>query len=154
MVEVHEHESDGFDSVANVGGDTGFDKSDLMVKARYENGNHSLTLKMVDLDETSNQSYVGLSQASFIANPRQRYGATAYDKMINDGDQTSLTYVGDFDSFNVTLTSWQNDYYRDWFKVSDFNNKKEHGEQDDINCLLYTSPSPRDKHRSRMPSSA
>ena len=24
----------------------------------------------------------------------------------------------------------------------------------DINCLLYTSPSPRDKHRSRMPSSA
>ena len=136
LVEVHEHESDGFDSIANVGGDTGFDKSDLMVKARYENGNHSLTLKMVDLDETSNQSYVGLSQASFIANPRQRYGATAYDKMMNDGDQTSLTYVGDFDSFNVTLTSWQNDYYRDWFKVSDFNNKKEHGEQDDINELI------------------
>ena len=136
LVEVHEHESDGFDSVANVGGDTGFDKSDLMVKARYENGNHSLTLKMVDLDETSNQSYVGLSQASFIANPRERYGATAYDKMINDGDQTSLTYVGDFDSFNVKLTSWQNDYYRDWFKVSDFNNKKEHGEQDDINELI------------------
>ena len=24
----------------------------------------------------------------------------------------------------------------------------------DITCLLYTSPSPRDKHRSRMPSSA
>ena len=136
LVEVHEHESDGFDSIANVGGDTGFDKSDLMVKGRYVNGNHSLTLKMVDLDETSNQSYVGLSQASFIANPRQRYGATAYDKMMNDGDQTSLTYVGDFDSFNVTFTSWQNDYYRDWFKVSDFNNKKEHGEQDDINELI------------------
>ena len=136
LVEVHEHESDGFDSIANVGGDTGFDKSDLMLKARYENGDHSLTFKMVDLDETSNQSYVGLSQASFIANPRQRYGATAYDKMMNDGDQTSLTYVGDFDSFNVTFTSWQNDYYRDWFKVSDFNNKKEHGEQDDINELI------------------
>ena len=136
LVEVHEHESDGFDSIANVGGDTGFDKSDLMIKARYENGNHSLTLKMVDLDETSNQSYVGLSQASFNANPRQRYGATAYDKMMNDGDQTSLTYVGDFDSFNVKFTSWQNDYYRDWFKVSDFNNDKEHGEQDDINELI------------------
>ena len=136
LVEVHEHESDGFDSIANVGGDTGFDKSDLMLKARYENGDHSLTFKMVDLDETSNQSYVGLSQASFIANPRERYGATAYDKMMNDGDQTSLTYVGDFESFNVTFTSWQNDYYRDWFKVSDFNNKKEHGEQDDINELI------------------
>ena len=136
LVEVHEHESDGFDSIANVGGDTGFDKSDLMVKARYETENHSLTFKMVDLDEASNQSYVGLSQASLNANPRARYGATAYDKMMNDGEQTSLTYVGDFENFNVTFTSWQNDYYRDWFKVSDFNNKKAHGEQDDINELI------------------
>ena len=136
LVEVHEHESDGFDSIANVGGDTGFDKSDFVFKARYESGAHSLTLKMVDLDETSNQSYVGLSQASFNANPRVRYGATAYDKMMNDGEQTSLTYVGDFENFNVQFTSWQNDYHRDWFKVSDFNNDKEHGEQDDINELI------------------
>ncbi len=139
LVEVHEHESDGFDSIANVGGDTGFDKSDLMFKARYESGNHSLTLKMVDLDETSNQSYVGLSQYSFQQNPRQRYGATAYDKMMNDGEQTSLTYFGDFENFDVTFTSWQNDYHRDWFKVSDFNNKKAHGEQDDINELISSS---------------
>ena len=136
LVEVHEHESDGFDSIANVGGDTGFDKSDLMVKAKYESGAHSLTLKMVDIDENSNQSYVGLSQASFNANPRVRYGATAYDKMMNDGEQTSLTYVGNFENFNVQFTSWQNDYHRDWFKVSDFNNKKAHGEQDDINELI------------------
>jgi Fe(3+) dicitrate transport protein len=136
LIEVHEHESDGFDSIANVGGDTGFDKSDLMFKVRYENEIHSLTFKMVDLDETSNQSYVGLSQASFNANPRVRYGATAYDKMMNDGEQTSLTYVGDFENFNVQFTSWQNDYHRDWFKVSDFNNDKEHGEQDDINELI------------------
>ena len=136
LVEVHEHESDGFDSIANVGGDTGFDKSDFVFKARYESGAHSLTLKMVDLDETSNQSYVGLSQASFNANPRVRYGATAYDKMMNDGEQTSLIYVGDFENFNVQFTSWQNDYHRDWFKVSDFNNDKEHGEQDDINELI------------------
>ena len=136
LIEVHEHSSDGFDSIANVGGDTGFDKSDLMIKARYEIGNHSLTFKMVDLDETSNQSYVGLSQASFNANPRMRYGATAYDEMINDGEQSSLTYVGDFDNFDVVFTSWSNDYHRDWFKVSDFNNDSEHGERDDINELI------------------
>ncbi len=136
LVEVHEHSSDGFDSIANVGGDTGFDKSDLMIKARYSSGNHTVTFKRVDLDEDSNQSYVGLSQASFMANPRMRYGATAYDKMMNDGEQTSLTYVGDFDNFDVVFTSWQNDYHRDWFKVSDFNNDKEHGEQDDINELI------------------
>ena len=136
LVEIHEHASDGFDSIANVGGDTGFDKSDLMIKANYTSGNHSLTFKRVDLDETSNQSYVGLSQASFNANPRMRYGATAYDKMMNDGEQTSLTYEGSFNNFDIRFTSWQNDYQRDWFKVSDFNNDSEHGERDDINELI------------------
>ena len=109
LVEIHDHASDGYDSIANVGGDTGFDKSDVVIKARYESGNHSLTFKMVDLDETSNQSYVGLSQASFKANPRMRYGATAYDKMMNDGEQTSLTYVGNFDNFDVVFTSFKAD---------------------------------------------
>ena len=136
LVEVHEHSSDGFDSIANVGGDTGFDKSDLMIKARYTSGNHSLTFKRVDIDENSDQSYVGLTQSSFKSNPRVRYGATAYDEMMNDGEQTSLTYVGDFDNFDVVFTSWQNDYHRDWFKVSDFNNNKDHGEDDDINELI------------------
>ena len=136
LVEVHEHSSDGFDSIANVGGDTGFDKSDLMLKAEYSSGNHTLKFKMVDLEENSDQSYVGLSQASFNANARMRYGATAYDEMMNDGEQTSLTYVGDFDNLDIVFTSWQNDYHRDWFKVSDFNNLKEHGEQDDINELI------------------
>ena len=136
LVEVHEHSSDGFDSIANVGGDTGFDKSDLMIKARYSAGNHSLTFKRVDIDENSDQSYVGLSQASFNANPRIRYGATAYDEMMNDGEQTSFTYVGDFDNLDVVFTSWQNDYHRDWFKVSDFNNLKAHDEDDDINELI------------------
>jgi Fe(3+) dicitrate transport protein len=139
LVEVHEHSSDGFDSIANVGGDTGFDKSDLMIKARYSSGNHSLTFKRVDIDENSDQSYVGLTQSSFKSNPRVRYGATAYDEMMNDGEQTSLTYVGDFDNFDVVFTSWQNDYHRDWFKVSDFNNDKEHGEQDDINELISSA---------------
>ena len=44
------------------------------------------------------------------------------------------TYVGNFDSFNVTLTF--KNHYRDWFSASDFNNDKEHGEQDDINELI------------------
>ena len=30
----------------------------------------------------------------------------------------------------------------------------EHIDEESINCLLYTSPSPRDKRQSRMPSSA
>lgn len=122
LVEIHEHQSDGFDSIANVGGDTGFDKSDIMFKARYDSGDHSLTLKLVEIDESSDQTYVGISQASFESNPRMRYGLTQYDVMNNDGDQMSLTYAGSIGNFDVVASKWSNDYHRDWFKVDQANN--------------------------------
>jgi Fe(3+) dicitrate transport protein len=122
LVEIHEHQSDGFDSIANVGGNTGFDKSDIMFKARYDSGDHSLTLKLVEIDESSDQTYVGLSQASFESNPRMRYGLTQYDVMNNDGDQMSLTYAGSIGNFDVVASKWSNDYHRDWFKVDQANN--------------------------------
>ena len=136
LVEIHEHKSDGFDSIANVGGDTGFNKSDILIKARYETGNHSLTFKMLEVDEVSDQSYVGLSGASFNANPRLRYGMTQYDEMNNDGDQKSLTYLGDFENFRVIASTWNNDYHRDWFKVDKANNNSEHGVGSGINNVI------------------
>jgi Fe(3+) dicitrate transport protein len=136
MVEVHEYSTDGFDSIANVGGDTGFDKSDLLAKFRYTLGNHELTLKVLDLDETSDQTYVGLSQLSFQKNPRQRYGMTQYDVMNNDGEQQSLAYKGSFGNLDVIATSWSNDYHRDWFKVDKANNKKAYGISNGINNVI------------------
>ena len=136
MVEVHEHSTDGFDSIANVGGDTGFDKSDLLAKFRYTSGNHEVTLKMLDLDESSDQTYVGLSQSSFNKNPRMRYGMTQYDQMSNDGEQQSITYKGSFGNVNVIATSWSNDYHRDWFKVDKANNGKAFGISNGINNVI------------------
>ena len=136
LVEIHEHKSDGFDSIANVGGDTGFNKSDILIKARYETGDHSLTFKMLEVDEVSDQSYVGLSGASFNANPRLRYGMTQYDEMNNDGDQTSLTYMGDFENIRVIASTWSNDYHRDWFKVDKANNNSDQGVGSGINNVI------------------
>ena len=136
LLEIHEHSSDGFDSIANVGGNTGFDKSDIMGKVRYSLGNHELTLKFVEADEVSEQSYVGLSDSSFNKNPRKRYGMTQYDEMDNDASQTSLTYKGSFGNIDVVATSWSNDYHRDWFKVDKANNKKAHGVSNGINSVI------------------
>ena len=136
LVEIHEHKSDGFDSIANVDGDTGFNKSDILIKARYETGDHSLTLKILEVDEVSDQSYVGLSGASFNANPRLRYGMTQYDEMNNDGDQKSLTYMGDFENIRVIASTWSNDYHRDWFKVDKANNNSDHGVGSGINNVI------------------
>ena len=45
-----------------------------------------------------------------------------------------------------------------WCEISNKYGVQEHGDvavnEEDIPCLLYTSPSPRDRTRSRMPSSA
>ena len=136
LVEIHEHKTDGFDSIANVGGDTGFNKSDILIKARYETGDHSLTFKMLEVEEVSDQSYVGLSGASFNANPRLRYGMTQYDEMNNDGDQKSLTYLGDFENIRVIASTWSNDYHRDWFKVDKANNNSDHGVGSGINNVI------------------
>ena len=141
LLEMHEHSSDGFDSIANVGGDTGFDKSDFMTKVRYSSGDHELTLKIVEAEETSEQSYVGLSQSSFNKNPRQRYGMTQYDEMDNDASQQSLTYKGSFGNIDVVATSWSNDYHRDWFKVDKANNKKAHGVSNGINNVISAANS-------------
>ena len=139
LLEIHEHSSDGFDSIANVGGNTGFDKSDIMGKVRYSLGNHELTLKFVEADEVSEQSYVGLSDSSFNKNPRKRYGMTQYDEMDNDASQTSLTYKGSFGNIDLVATSWSNDYYRDWFKVDKANNKKAHGVSNGINNVILAA---------------
>ena len=136
LVEVHDHSSDGFDSIANAGEDTGFNKSDLMVKLRYSWGDHEITLKVIEADETSDQTYVGLSQYSFQANPRIRYGMTQYDEMDNNASQQSLTYRGNFGNFNMVATSWSNDYHRDWFKVDKANNKKEYGLSNGVDQVI------------------
>ena len=136
LLEVHNHSADGFDSIMNVGGNTGFDKSDTLAKLRYTSGVHQLTVKMLEVDETSNQTYVGLSQVSFDMSPRKRYGMSKYDVMNNDGDQTSFAYVGDFEAFTVRATMWSNDYHRDWFKVDKANNTKAHGVEDGIDEVI------------------
>ena len=49
---------------------------------------------------------------------------------------------------SVPLKKWERNFVGDFKKPIDSFESVSH------NCLLYTSPSPRDKHRSRMPSSA
>ena len=136
LIEVHEHSSDGFDSIAGVDRDTGFNKSDLMAKLRYSWGDHEVTLKIIEADESSEQTYVGLSQLSFQKDPRKRYGMSQYDEMANAANQKALIYKGRIGMLDIIATSWTNDYHRDWFKVDKANNLQEHGIADGIDNVI------------------
>ena len=67
------------------------------------------------------------------------------DELLKRGDKKMMT----------TLTRWKPDYEAAAAAYEEAGSKfRAKGRTKDAICLLYTSPSPRDKRQSRMPSSA
>ena len=89
--------SDGFKRLGS-NDNTGFDIYDLMGKLRINSKAdaktpQSLELKYHFYDEQSNETYLGLSEADFAANPYFRYAASQFDQMNADQRQIMLTHV-------------------------------------------------------------
>ena len=142
LIETHLWETDGFDSVKNSTADTGFDKNDLIIKLRLNSDAgkkgvyHELNLKYQDSDESSDQSYVGLSDADFKTDPHSRYGLTAYDNMDNAHDTFSMNYIVDLGDLEFIATVYENDFSRNWFKVDQIDNKALYGMGSGINDII------------------
>ena len=142
LIETHLWETDGFDSVKNSTADTGFDKNDLIIKLRLnsdagkEGVYHELNLKYQDSDESSDQSYVGLSDADFKTDPHSRYGLTAYDNMDNAHDTFSINYIVDLGDLEFIATVYENDFSRNWFKVDQIDNKTAYGMGSGISDII------------------
>ena len=142
LIETHLWETDGFDSVKNSTADTGFDKNDLIIKLRLNSDAgkkgvyHELNLKYQDSDESSDQSYVGLSDADFKTDPHSRYGLTAYDNMDNAHDTFSMNYIVDLGDLEFIATVYENDFSRNWFKVDQIDNKAVYGMGSGINDII------------------
>jgi len=123
LVEALNVSTTGFKDLDN-GGDTGFERNDFNFKTSYDlNGEYRqhLTLKLGYADEESDETYVGLTQPDFDADPFRRYAASGLDNMQWDHTQVQLTHV-----FEPTLTSmvttdvYRNEFSRDWFKLNSF----------------------------------
>jgi Fe(3+) dicitrate transport protein len=117
--------SDGFKEL-DGGGDTGFQKGEFMLKGMLQSDPldtvyHRLDLKAGYSLESSNETYLGLTDADFEATPYRRYVASELDKMDNDRMQLQLSYalsIGDW--FEASLTAYRHDYFRAWRKVGRF----------------------------------
>jgi Fe(3+) dicitrate transport protein len=141
LLETHIWETDGFDTFQDETGDTGFRKEDFIAKLRLNSDRgsdiyHELNFKYQWSEESSDQTYVGLSDASFNQNAHERYGLSKYDNMDNDHDTLSLNYVLDVGDFEFSLTAYQNDFARNWFKVDKIDNKKVYGIGNGINNII------------------
>ena len=118
MVETHQWASDGYQTVDRAGRDSGLDVRDYTLKLAYQQAGHSLELKLQAAEQTSNQSYLGLTDADFRANPARRYGISQLDHIDTSHEQVILNYSYEPEAGpRFVATLYDNRHERDWFKT-------------------------------------
>ena len=126
LIETYQDEADGFLERDTDGADTGFDVNDYVIKTGlYADGAQmpwSLELKYQTKDETSNQTYLGLTEADFAANPLRLYDAAGNDQMNNDNELFQLTgKISPNTDTTVTVIAYSNEVARNWYKLQGVN---------------------------------
>ncbi|OEG74253.1 ligand-gated channel protein [Shewanella colwelliana] len=124
LVDLYRYQADGFRTINGVGGDSGFSKNDALAKLSIRSDENSLQPQMLEIklkysDESSNETYLGLTDADFAANPYQRYSASQKDLMTTEHKQLQINHLIDL-SPNLTLgtTAYYNAFARNWYKTS------------------------------------
>ncbi len=126
LIETYQDEADGFLERDTAGADTGFNVSDYVIKTGlYADGAAmpwSLELKYQTKDETSNQTYLGLIEADFSADPLRLYDAAQNDQMNNQNELFQLTgkLAVNADT-TITAIAYSNEVTRNWYKLHGVN---------------------------------
>lgn len=124
LLETVQASNDGFKTIQGpVGGNTGFDLEDYVGKFQINTDRsarvfQALTVKVGFTDQTSNETYLGLTDEDFGATPFDRYAATANDVFDSEHEQIQATYVIDpGGTWRGELTAYRNDFKRNWYKL-------------------------------------
>ncbi|GAA5314941.1 MAG: TonB-dependent receptor [Candidatus Pelagadaptatus aseana] len=123
LVETVQRDAEGFKDIDRSSQDTGFDIEDYMVKVGWQSAGEgpkqNLLLKLQYSEETSDETYLGLTDADFKADEDRRYGLSELDQMNNRHEHLSLTHNIELsDTVSMQTIAYFNEYKRDWFKLS------------------------------------
>ncbi|MHA7925028.1 MAG: TonB-dependent receptor family protein [Marinobacter sp.] len=119
LFETVQRSGQGFKDIDRSNRDTGFDIEDYVGKLRWQGDRQSVTAKLQYSEETSNASYLGLTDADFDRNPDRRYGLSSIDQMNNEHYGFSLTHQFAWtETVSSTTTLYRNEFERNWFKLS------------------------------------
>ena len=111
---------DGYQSIDRSDSDTGLDVRDYTVKLAFAPAQsaHRVELKVQLAEQTSNQSYLGLTDADFGNDPNRRYGLSALDSIRTDHEQVIVRHeYAPSDAWKLTTTVYDNQHARNWFKT-------------------------------------
>jgi Fe(3+) dicitrate transport protein len=123
-IEYLNFNSDGFKNLLNDA-NTGFDKNDVVAKLRLNNSKDAAIQQNVEFkfqyaDEVSNETYLGLTEADFDANPFDRYASSQEDKMTNEHLQFMVTHNLEFSkNLSIRTNAYYNKFERNWYKLND-----------------------------------
>ncbi|MEJ6791936.1 MAG: TonB-dependent receptor [Lacinutrix sp.] len=116
--------SDGFKNLLE-NANTGFDKNDVVAKLKFNNSKEAAIQQNIEFkfqyaDEVSNETYLGLTEADFDANPFNRYASSQQDKMTNEHLQLMITHNLEFSkNFSIRTNAYYNKFDRNWYKLND-----------------------------------
>ncbi|MBA2565352.1 MAG: TonB-dependent receptor [Gemmatimonadetes bacterium] len=122
LAQTYQARSDGFKRV-DGGGDTGFRLSDYLIKLRVNSDPdadlyNELELKLGRTSEISDETYLGLTENDFRADPFRRYAASQEDVFDSDHEQYQLRHVvRPSAGVDVTTVAYRNDFHRNWYKL-------------------------------------
>ena len=118
-LETAQRYNEGFKSVDRSDQDTGYQIEDYVAKLSWQGEQHALKLKAQYSDETSDETYLGLTDRDFAEDPDRRYGMSAPDQMSNQHQALSLTWDWQLGAeVALATTVYRNEFHRDWFKLS------------------------------------
>ena len=123
LVDLMDYRSDGFKELDNGGG-TGFKRNDFNIKFRWQPTSSIpsvLTMKVGFAAEDSDETYLGLADADFEANPDQRYAASERDGFESEHLQLHLNYaVKPNENNDLNVKAYHNRFTRAWTKFDGF----------------------------------
>ena len=124
LLETVQAKSDGFKTIDGpVGGDTGYDIRDYIGKLQLDSDPtaavyQSVRIKLGYTDQSSGETYLGLTDDDFATDPNRRYAASANDNFVSEHEQYQATYVIDTgNNWRGEVTGYRNNFARNWYKL-------------------------------------
>lgn len=124
LLEILQIGDDGFKELDN-GGDTGYLLRDIVGKFMVRSSENAsiyqrLEFKIGYHEETSDETYLGLTRGDFQNSPFRRYAASQADQMNVDQFQISARHIALLsDNLDLTTTLYRQNVTRAWYKLHD-----------------------------------
>ena len=119
----------------DTGGDTGFNRTELMWKSQLNTAQHSVELKLGYTNETSLETYLGITEEDLLNTPYRRYAASSLGEMVWNRTQAHLVWAArPKPQLQFRTVAYHHYLDRAWTKFNGFQDKT------NAHQLLQTNP--------------